>query len=111
MEISFYKQHTRADRICLLGGVNHTQRTYEQTTQHRRLLPRRCCTNHGSVHDVLVRHTSRLDYALFVIGISIGFKSNCSQCWVTQYCCLATTTQAEHLHMTTESHVMSVKHS
>ena len=42
----------------------------EQATQHRRLLLNRCCFNHGPVCDVLAWRTSRLDYALFVKGIS-----------------------------------------
>ena len=40
----------------------------EQATQHRWLLPRRWCTNHEPVRDVLARLTSVLDCALFVKG-------------------------------------------
>ena len=40
------------------------------THKHRRLLPKRCCSNHGPVLDVLAQNTSRLDYAVFVKGTS-----------------------------------------
>ena len=64
-------QTTRTRRSCLSAGRSQPRTTQnEQATQHRRLLPRRCCSNHGPVRDVLTRRTSRLDYALFVKGIS-----------------------------------------
>ena len=56
-------------RSCLSAGRSQSRTTQnEQETQHQRLLPRRCWTNHGPVHEVLARCTSRLDYALFVKG-------------------------------------------
>ena len=53
----------------LSAGRSQSRTTQnEQATHRRRLLPRRYCTNHGPVRDVLARRTSRLDYALFVKG-------------------------------------------
>ena len=67
MEISLYKQHTQAGRVCLLWGVNHAQHRMNET------LGIGSCfqgdTNHGSACDVLARRTSRLEYVLFVKGI------------------------------------------
>ena len=64
-------QTTCMSRSRLSAGRNQSRTTQnEQATQHRRLLPRRCCSNHGPVCEVVARHTSRLDYALFVKGIS-----------------------------------------
>ena len=38
-----------------------------QTTQNEQfIVPRRCCTNPGTVRDVLVQRTSRLEYGLFI---------------------------------------------
>ena len=83
-EISFYKQHAQAGRICLLGGVKHAQHRTKTPLSiddccqgdgvHRRLLPRRWCTNHGPVRDVLARRTSRLNYTLFVKGTLVDYR-------------------------------------
>ena len=62
---NFLLQTTRTSRSRLSAGRSQSRTTQnEQATQHRRLLPRRCCTNHGPVHDVLARRTSHLDYAV-----------------------------------------------
>ena len=52
-EITFYKQHAQASRVCLLGGVNHAQHRMNKPLSIWQLLPRRSCTNHGPVRDVL----------------------------------------------------------
>ena len=51
---------------CWEESITHN--ADELATQHRRLLPRRWCTNHRPVCDVLAQHTSCLDYTLFVKG-------------------------------------------
>ena len=57
--------------VCLEESIMHNAEwTSYSGTQHQRLLPRRCCSNHGPVRDVLARHTLRLNYALFVTGVS-----------------------------------------
>ena len=61
------------EQAALSAGRSQSRTTQnEQATQHRRWLlpsPRRSCTNHRSVRDVLAWCTSGLEYALFVKGI------------------------------------------
>ena len=72
-EIFFYKQPAKAGRM---SGSSHTTQINEQATRSASL-PRRWCTNHGPVHDVLAQRTSRLDYALFVKGTFNWIIINC----------------------------------
>ena len=58
--------HEAVTFVCWESQSRTTQN--EQATHHWWLLPRRCCSNHGPVLDVLAQRTSHLDYALFVKG-------------------------------------------
>ena len=65
-----FRLQTRMSWQRLSAGRSQSRMTQnDQTTQHWRLLPRRCCNNHGSVRDVITRRTSHLENALFVKGI------------------------------------------
>ena len=73
----FLLQITRTNRSCWSAGRSQSRTTqFEQATQHWRLLPRSCCSNHGPVDDVLARRTSLLDYAVCQRNFCLDYNMN-----------------------------------
>ena len=71
IRLNFFLQTTRTSRIWL--SVAEFQN--EQTTQHQRLLPRICCTDHRPVCDMCLRANFKLEVrCLYIRNFQPGYK-------------------------------------